>query len=102
MTMQRRNLMLLVALPATLLAACQTLTPNVDSHFGEAANIAKAEQIINPDASQNPDPVSGVDGKAAQSAKENYDKSFKAPAKTTITNSITIGGAGGGGVSSSQ
>jgi hypothetical protein len=98
--MQTRHLMLMAVLPITLLAACQPLTPNLDSHFGEAVNIAKAQQIVNPDASQNPDPVSGVDGKAAQSAVENYEKSFKTPAKTTITNTISIGGGTSGGGSS--
>jgi hypothetical protein len=92
MTMQIRNLMLMAALPVSLLTACMPLTPHLDSRFGEAASIAKAQQIINPDAALNPDPVSGVDGKAAQSAMENYDKSFKAPPPTTISNTISIGG----------
>lgn len=95
--MQIRNLMVLVALPAGLLAACMPLTPHLDSHFGDAANIAKAEQIINPNAAQNQDPVSGVDGQAARDAQDNYHKSFKTPAKTTINNTITIGGSTGGG-----
>jgi len=80
------------ALSAALLAACTPLTPNLDSHFGDAVNIAKSQQTINPDASQNTDPVSGVDGKAGQSAKESYDKSFKAPPPATVTNLINIGG----------
>jgi hypothetical protein len=92
MTMQIRNLMLLAALPVSLLTACMPLTPHLDSHFGDAANIVKAQQIINLDAAKNTDPVSGVDGKAAQSAMENYDKSFKTPPPTTISNTITIGG----------
>ena len=94
--MQIRNLMLMAALPVSLLTACMPLTPHLDSPFGDAANIVKAQQIINLDAAKNTDPVSGVDGKAAQSAMENYDKSFKAPPKTTISNTISIGGGGGG------
>jgi hypothetical protein len=70
-------------LPVCLLTACVPLSPNVDSHFGEAVNMAKAQQTIDPDASLNPDPVSGVDGKSAQSAMENYHKSFETPAPTT-------------------
>lgn len=95
--MQIRNLMLLAALPVSLLTACMPLTPHLDSHFGDAANIVKAQQIINLDAAENTDSVSGVDGKAAQSAMENYDKSFKTPPKTTISNTISIGGGIGGG-----
>jgi hypothetical protein len=97
MTMQIRNLMLMAALPVSLLTACMPLTPNLDSHFGEAVNIVKAQQIINPDAARNPDPVSGVDGKSGQAAMENYDKSFKTPPATTISNTINIGGGGSGG-----
>lgn len=98
--MQIRDLMLMTVLPVSLLAACTPMSPHLDSHFGEAVNIVKAQQIVNPDAAQNPDPVSGVDGKAAQSAMENYDKSFKTPPKTTISNTINIGGSGTGGGSS--
>ena len=66
--MQTRNLTLMAVLPVCLLTACVPMSPNLDSHFGEAVNMAKAQQTVNPDASKNPDPVSGVDGKAAQSA----------------------------------
>jgi hypothetical protein len=92
MIMQIRNPMVLAALPVCLLAACTPLTPHLDSHFGDAVNIAKAQQIINPDAAKSPDPVSGVDGQSGQSAMDSYDKSFKAPEKTTISNTINIGG----------
>lgn len=80
-----------------LLTACTSLTPNLDSHFGDAVNTAKAQQIINPDAAKNLDPVYGVDGQSAQGAMDNYNKSFKAPPATTISNTINVGGGGGGG-----
>lgn len=86
----------LATLPIFLLTACTSLTPNLDSHFGEALNTAKAQQIINPDAAKNPDPVYGVDGQSAQGAMENYNKSFKAPPATTISNTINIGSGSGG------
>lgn len=86
----------LATLPIFLLAACTSLTPNLDSHFGEALNTAKAQQIINPEASKNTDPVSGMDGKSGQAAIDNYNKSFKAPPATTISNTINIGSGGGG------
>jgi hypothetical protein len=77
-------------LPVCLLTACVPMTPNLDSHFGEAVNMAKAQQTINPDASRNPDPVSGMDGQAGMSAMENYHQSFKTPAPTTTqTTQIT-------------
>ena len=90
--MQIRNLMFLAALPLSLLAACAPLTPNLDSHFGDSVNTVKALQIINPGAANNPDNVSGLDGKSGQSAMDSYNKSFKAPPPTTISNTINIGG----------
>ncbi|MDP1653414.1 MAG: hypothetical protein Q8L56_11910 [Rhodocyclaceae bacterium] len=90
--MQTRNLMLMAVLPVSLLAACAPLTPNLDSHFGDAVNIVKAQQIINPDAAKNPDTVSGVDGVTAASAIKNYNKKAEAPPPTTISNTINIGG----------
>jgi hypothetical protein len=71
----------------------ETTTPYLDQHFGEAVNQAKAQQTINPDASRNPDPVAGVDGKAAQAALDSYNKGMETPAEVKI---INIGGELGG------
>ena len=57
-------------------------------------------QTINPDASRNPDPVFGLDGKAANEAIGRYQDSFKTPPPTfnviNIGGGITGGGGGGG------
>lgn len=90
--MQIRNLMVLTTLPVCLLAACMPLTPHLDSHFGDAVNIVKAQQIIHPDAAQNRDPVSGMDGTSAASTMKNYNKNVEKQEKTTISNTINIGG----------
>ena len=56
-----------IALSAVLLAACSTTTtPDYDQRFGDAVRQARMRQTLNPTASANPDPVLGVDGKAAQ------------------------------------
>ncbi|MDO8347212.1 MAG: hypothetical protein Q7S85_04890 [Rugosibacter sp.] len=94
--------LVLAALSPAFLLACTPLTPHLDSHFGEAVNMVKAQQIINPDAARNPDPVSGVDGKSGQAAIDSYNKSFKTPPKTTISNTINVGGAGTGGTAGGQ
>lgn len=82
--------------PALLLlaaAGCATTstTPHYEQHIGEAVRTAVAQQTINPDASKNTDPVTGLDGKAAGQTMENYDKSFKTPEKTPAL-SISVGG----------
>lgn len=80
------------------LAGCagtfETTTPYLDQHFGEAVNQAKAQQTLNPDASHNPDPVAGIDGKAAQASLDSYHEGMKTPAPATV---INIGGELTGG-----
>ena len=61
------------------LTGCVATSPNWDAQFGEAARTTAAQQAIDPEASHNPDPVAGVDGKAAQGAMGEYAKSFAQP-----------------------
>jgi hypothetical protein len=70
-------------------AGCTSTTPNLDRHFGQGLNLAKAQQTLDPQAGRNLDPVSGIDGKAAKSAYDGYQKSFRVPAPQP--NAFTIG-----------
>lgn len=79
---------------ASLLTACSS-TPYLDSRFGEAVNMAKAQQTINPDASQNMDPVTGIDGVAAKDSMDRYHESFKTPPSTAGILTIDVLGGGG-------
>lgn len=72
-----------------LLAACAPNTPQSDSQFGESVRLAAAQQTLNPEASSNPDPVKGIDGRAARDAIGRYLSSFKEP--PPAANSFTIG-----------
>jgi hypothetical protein len=75
---------------AALLTACAS-APYLDSHLGESVNIAKAQQTINLNASQNTNPVYGVDGVTARNAIQLYQNSSKErPPSTNIFN-IGIG-----------
>jgi hypothetical protein len=80
---------------STLSGCAATATPNVDAHFGEAVLAARALQTINPDAARNPDPVNGIDGRAARDAMGRYHDSFKTPPPSF--NVINIGGSISGG-----
>lgn len=79
---------------ASLLTGCSS-TPYLDSRFGEAVDMALVQQTINQQASQNTDPVTGIDGKAAQETIGRYHDSFKTPPSTG--NILTIDVLGGGG-----
>lgn len=80
----------LVAAALSGLAGCASTTPHYDRHFGLAVRAAQAQQTINPEASNNPDPVAGIDGTAARESIGRYQDSYKAPPPTF--NVINIGG----------
>ena len=54
-----------------LLTACET-APRYEAEFGNATRATLNAQIINPDAGNNPDPVAGLDGRAARDVINNY------------------------------
>ncbi|RJF92839.1 pilus assembly protein [Noviherbaspirillum saxi] len=76
-----------------LLAGCAQPTPQFDATFGDSVRTAVAQQTLNPDASRNNDPVSGIDGRAAQEAMNRYQKSFaeKEPPRSDVTINISGG-----------
>jgi len=71
-----RNRMPFAALLALLLAGCAS-TPRWDSHAGDAVRATLSAQVANPGAGHNPDPVNGIDGRAAAAAQERYQQSYK-------------------------
>ncbi len=93
-TRSGRAAMLAVPLLMILLAGCAESpvhTRELDTRFGDAVRQARARQTLNPEASRNTDPVSGIDGVAAQHAIEEYQKSFREPPPSF--NVLGIGGA---------
>lgn len=88
--MSKTTLTILSLAVSGTLAGCVSPTPLSDQHFGDAVRAATAQQILNPDAGRNTDPVSGMDGPAAKDAIDLYQDSFKAP--PPVTNVINIGG----------
>ena len=76
---------------AGLLTACAETAPRYEAEFGNATRATFNAQIINPDAGNNPDPVAGLDGRAARDAINNYQKSFAEPDKTQDVFNIGVG-----------
>lgn len=64
---------------AGLLHGCGSTTPHWDSRFGKATQANLAAQTIDPAASANPGTASGIDGRAARAAYDNYQRSFAQP-----------------------
>jgi hypothetical protein len=67
---------------AALLCGCTAATPRLDTHFGQAVNAAKLQQTLNPQASANTDPVTGLGGVPARESIGRYHDSFKTPPPT--------------------
>ena len=72
-----------------VLTACVEPAPRYEAEFGNATRATLNAQIINPEAGNNPDPVAGLDGRAARDAVNNYQKSFAQP--EPIENVFNIG-----------
>ena len=49
----------------------------LDKNWGKSFESAKSDQILNPEAGQNQDPVVGLDGQAAESSLGTYRKGFQ-------------------------
>jgi hypothetical protein len=77
-------------LAACALAACVNTplgktTPQWDSQFGSSTRTALAQQVIDPKARRNADPVAGMNGKAAHGAYERYQRTFSGTAPQAPT-----------------
>ena len=79
------------ALLLALMGGCASRTPNLDAQFGKSVRLLNAQQTINPNAMANSDPVLGLDGRAALSGYDDYQKTFAAPVPQPATFTIGIG-----------
>ena len=59
---------------------------NLKKNWGSAYNSAKQNQIANPDASKNLEPVVGLDGAAAEKAMKDYQQGSCDKEKDTTYN----------------
>ena len=79
------------ALLLTLVGGCASRSPNLDAQFGKSVRLLNAQQTINPNAMANSDPVLGLDGRAALSGYNDYQKTFATPVQQPSTFTIGIG-----------
>ena len=71
----------MVGLTAVVLLGCATPGPSrLEEDYGTSAKLAVVNQTLNPEAGKNLDPVTGMDGKAAENTMEKYRKGFEKPA----------------------
>jgi len=65
----------------------------LEKDFGNSVNLAISNQILDPEAGKNIEPVSGLDGEAAQATLEKYRKDFEKP-PAPVPYMLTIGTGG--------
>lgn len=80
------------ALSALLLGGCAGPTA-LDQQFGQSVRLMQAQQTMSPQPTAG-NPGTGVDGKVARSAYDNYQKSFRAPEPQPAAFTIGIGSGG--------
>jgi len=75
--MRRAVLCILCFALAIFLLACAARPTRVQKNFGKSVEQAKVNQILDPEAEKNLEPVTGLDGKAAKGAIEKYRMTFE-------------------------
>ena len=70
----------LISMLALMLAGCSTMPSRTEMDYGNSLRMAKAAQIVNPEAGKNLEPVMGFDGRAGWHAIDKYQEDFKKPA----------------------
>jgi hypothetical protein len=62
-----------------MLAGCALGPTRLEADYGRSAQLATANQILDPTAQQNLAPVYGFDGKAAEGTLDKYRATFEKP-----------------------
>lgn len=72
------------------LSGCAQTSPQWEKNFGTSLRASLASQVADPAAARNPNPnpVVGLDGRAAAAANQRYEASFKG----TVQQQSMIGG----------
>ena len=89
--------MIILTITALVCGACATPS-KLSDNWGTAYYAQKQGQIVNPDASKNLEPVTGLYGQAAEAAMGQYLKSFT-ETKASQGSSSTMGTQGVGYIS---
>jgi hypothetical protein len=58
----------------------------LDRNWGKSFEAAKQNQILNPEAGKNPEPVVGMEGRAAEKIIERHEQSFEDDPKKEVYN----------------
>lgn len=79
-----KRMMILAAFLALLIVAGCAGPTRLESDFGTSCKLMHVNQVLNPDASKNLQPVTGLDGVAARNMLERYRKEFEKPSAAPV------------------
>lgn len=93
----RKGCFLLIGLVAMLLISTGCAGPSrLEMDYGTSYKLAKFNQVLNPEAEKNLEPVTGFDSGAAKATMDRYQKGFEKPTPPP-TYVLSVGGIGTGG-----
>ncbi len=73
-----KSLLILLGLFASMiLVGCALETSRIDADFGTSYQLAKANQVLNPDADKNLEPVTGLSGDVSKKVTDKYAQGFE-------------------------
>ena len=81
--MRRATLCVLSTTLALFLISSCAQPSRVDKNYGKSVKQALVNQILDPEAERNLEPVTGLDGKAGQASIGKYRKTFEQPREGT-------------------
>ncbi len=89
--MKRTLIPILIMIVCVLTFGCvDHRQTQIDANHGRAYETAKFSQILNPDAENNLNPVTGFDGTAAINTLDKYQKDFKKQESTSKVFNINV------------
>jgi hypothetical protein len=88
-----RRYFFIIGFPTVVLMLLSCAPSRLEMDFGTSSKLMKINQVWNPEAEKNIEPVSGFDGEAARATVEKYRKDFEKPAPPApYTLSIGVSG----------
>ena len=88
----RRLLFLLTGSAAIIILLGGCMASRIDADYGTSHKLSKINQILNPDAEKNLEPVEGLSGIAVDGLVDRYETGFKKETPTP-TFSLSVTGA---------
>lgn len=88
-----RKHLLRAVLCGLALAGSGCAVQNASAPLGGTVGLVMAQQILDPQAGVNRPAVNGIDGQAAKSAYDAYQKTYRAPQPQPNVFTIGVGGA---------